>query len=125
MGQITIQLFGDEADVHELDAVARRLSSELEALEGCEVSPATSPAPAGAKAVEIGLLGQLLLTIIGPSGVAVALVAVLRDWLARHKDFKLKIKRGDTEIELSGGDPEKLQGLLAEVKSLLADLPRG
>ena len=123
MGEITIQLVGDGADASELDAAARRLISELSAVEGCEISPVTMPAPPGTKAADIGLLGQLLLTAIGSGGVVVTLVSVLRDWLTRNKDFKLKIKRGDAEIELSGGKPEELKGLLAEVKSLLADLP--
>jgi hypothetical protein len=68
-------------------------------------------------------LGQILLTAMGSGGIAVTLVSVLRDWLTRNKDFKLRIKRGETEIELSGSSPEKLKGMLAEVKSLLMDIP--
>jgi hypothetical protein len=43
--------------------------------------------------------------------------------LTRHDDFKLRIKRGKTEIELSSGNPQELKRLLAEVKSLLVDIP--
>lgn len=123
MSGITLQIASDEADASELDAATRRLIAELSAVDGCEASQATAQAPAGTKAVDVGLLGQLLLTTIGSGGIAVTLISVLRDWLTRHKDFKLKIKRGKTEIELSGGNPEELKGLLAEVKSLLADMP--
>jgi type IV secretory pathway TrbD component len=68
-------------------------------------------------------LGQLLLTVMGSGGMAVTLISVLRDWLTRHQDVKIRVKRGETEIELSGGNPEELKGLLAEIKSLLMDVP--
>ena len=123
MRELMIQIASDEAEASELDAATRRLMAELSRVDGCEVSQASAAVPVGAKAVDAALLGQLLLTLIGPAGVAVALVSVLRDWLTRHKDFKLRIKHKDTEIEFSGGSPEELKGLLAEVKSLLVDMP--
>jgi len=79
-------------------------------------------APVGANG-DATLLGQLLLSFIGSGGIAVTLILVLRDWLIRHDDFKLRLKRGETEIELSGGNPQELKGLLAEIKSLLVDIP--
>lgn len=123
MRELMIQITSNAADASELDTATRRLMAELSAVEGCEISQSTAPAPDGAKAVGASRLGQLLLTAIGSGGIAATLVSVLRDWLTRHQDFKLRIKRGDTEIELSGGSPEELTRLLAEVKSLLVDLP--
>jgi len=123
MRELMLQIASDEAGDSELDAVTRRLMAELSRVDGCEVSQAAAAVPVGAKAIDAALLGQILLTLIGSGGIAVTLISVLRDWLTRHKDFKLKIKRGDTEIELSGGSPEELKGLLAEVKSLLVNIP--
>ena len=40
------------------------------------------------------------------------IVIVLRDWLTRHKDFKLIFKDRDIEIVLCGDDQEKLSALL-------------
>jgi hypothetical protein len=118
-----IQIASDEADASELDAATRRLMAELSAVDGCEISQPPAAVPVGAKAGDTILLGQLLMSLIGSGGIAVALISVLRDWLTRHKDFKLRIKREDTEIELSGGNPAELKGLLAEVKSLLVNAP--
>ena len=123
MRELMIQIANDEAEASELDAATRRLRAELSVVDGCEVSQPTASAPAGTKAADVSLLGQLLLTVMGSGGMAVTLISVLRDWLTRHKDFKIRVKRGETEIELSGGNPEELKGLLAEVKSLLMDVP--
>lgn len=122
MRELMIQIASNEAEASELDTATRRLRAELLAVDGCEVSQPTAAVPVGAKAVDASLLGQLLLTTIGSGGIAVTLISVLRDWLTRHKDFKLRIKRGETEIEVSGGNPEDLKSLLAEVKSLLMDV---
>lgn len=123
MRELMIQITSNAADASELDTATRRLMAELSAVEGCEINQSPAAVPDGAKAVGASRLGQLLLTAIGSGGIAATLVSVLRDWLTRHQDFKLRIKRGDTEIELSGGSPEELTRLLAEVKSLLVDLP--
>jgi len=123
MRELIIQIASDEAEASELDTATRRLMAELSAVEGCEVSQASAAVPVGAKAGDAILLGQLLMSLIGSGGIAVTLISVLRDWLTRHQDFKLRIKRGDTEIELNGSSPEELKGLLAEVKSLLVDIP--
>jgi hypothetical protein len=122
MHELMIQIASDEADASELDAATRRLRAELQAVEGCDISQASTVVPMGAKAGDAISLGQLVLSLVGSGGIAVTLISVLRDWLTRHKDFKLKIKRGATEIELSGGNPAELKGLLAEVKTLLVDL---
>ena len=123
MRELMIQITSDEADASELDTATRRLMAELSAVEGCEISQPSVAVPVGAKAGDAILLGQLLMSLIGSGGIAVTLISVLRDWLTRHQDFKLRIKRGDTEIELNGSSPEELKGLLAEVKSLLVDMP--
>ena len=122
MQELKIQITGDDIEASELDAVTRRLRTELAAVDGCEVALLATAAPVGAKGDAI-LLGQLLLSFIGSGGIAVTLISVLRDWLTRHDDFKLRIKRGENEIELSGGNPQELKRLLAEVKSLLVDIP--
>jgi len=123
MAEITIQIASEEVEDSELDAATRRLRDELSRVDGCEVSQPAVSGPAGTKAMEMALLGQLLLSAIGSGGIAVTLISVLRDWLIRHKDFILKIKRkpGEIEIELSGADAEKLGERLAEVKTFLMD----
>jgi hypothetical protein len=123
MHELMIQIASEEADASELDAATRRLMAELQAVEGCEINPASTVAPMGAKAGDAIPLGQLLVSLVGSGGIAVTLISVLRDWLTRHQDFKLRIKHGETEIELSGSSPEELKSLLAEVKTLLVDLP--
>jgi hypothetical protein len=123
MHELLMQIASDEADASELDAATRRLRAELQAVEGCDIRQPSAVVPVGAKAVDASLTGQLLLTAFGSGGIAVTLISVLRDWLTRHRDFTLKIKRGATEIELSGSSPEELKSLLAEVKTLLVDLP--
>ncbi|MGZ5009422.1 MAG: effector-associated constant component EACC1 [Methylobacter sp.] len=121
MNKLIIQVTCDEVDPSELDAATRRLRAELSAVEGCEVSQPNATIPVGVKALDAVLLGQLLLSAIGSGGIAVTLISVLRDWLTRHNEYKIRIKCGENEIELSGSDPEKLKSMLIVFKPMLMD----
>lgn len=116
---VSLWIDSEQADASQIDAATRSLRSELLVVDDCEVSQPTTPTPPGAKVVETAMLGQLLLTFIGSGGICVTLISVIRDWLISHKDYKLRVKHGDSEIELCGDNPEKLKELLADVKSLM------
>jgi hypothetical protein len=119
MAKLTLELVNEQADGSELDEATRTLQDDLDALDGCTVGQPSRPAPPGTKGLDAALTGQLLLATVGSGGIAVTLLSVLRDWLMRHKEYKLRIKRGEVEIELCGSDPEALMRLLADAKALL------
>lgn len=119
MADVEIELVNEHADASELDQATRALRDDLVDLDGCTVTQPNAPAPAGTKGIDPAVLGQLLLATVGSGGIAVTVVSVVRDWLMRNKDYKLRIKRGETEVELAGANAQELKGLLADVKAML------
>jgi len=119
MSQLMIELVNEQADAREIDAATRSLLGELDALADWAVEPPRRTPPLGTKGLDAAVLGQLLLAAVGSGGIAATLLSVLRDWLMRNKEYTLRLKRGDREIELGGTDPEALKGLLADAKALL------
>jgi|SRR5262245_2051915 len=106
-----------DADASELDEATRQLRCELESHTALAVSAPLAAVPIGAKSADPAIVGQLLLAAVGSGGLAVTLVSVFKDWLFRHRGFKLKLKRGDDEIEVSGLSPEEFEALLPKVRS--------
>jgi hypothetical protein len=49
------------------------------------------------------------------------MVGVLKDWLTRHQGMKLRVKRGDDEIEVSGVRPAELAKLLSRMKAWMPE----
>lgn len=114
---LRIQLVADDADPLELEGAVRRLHDELGMLTELEVARPTARAPRKSKSGELALAGQLLVTVLGSGGVAVAMVGVIKDWLSRHQGMKLRVKRGNDEIEVSGVRSDELAKLLSRLKA--------
>src|SRR3954452_16541573 len=93
---------GDDADAEELDAATTDLLRELRELDVDSAERAQGgPAPAGARALDVAILG----TIVVKLGKAAAgpLAKVLQDWLARRSGRTIKLTLGEDSIELTGG----------------------
>lgn len=103
---------GQEADAAELDEATRDLRRELLDLDVEDVQrPDAGPPPAGARAVEVALLGTLLVSA-GQHAVG-AVVDVLAGWLSRRPQRSLKLRIGDDEIELTDASDEQQRELVA------------
>jgi hypothetical protein len=86
-GQRTLLLvleLDPEAEPDETERVSRQLRVELTQLDVEAVDPAiVAEEPEGAKGVAVDW-GALLVTFSAAGGVFTSLIAVARDWLARH-----------------------------------------
>lgn len=120
---LQLELVASGAEPAEVEDALRRLHDELETVGGIDVSRPEGSAQRGAKAGEFSLVGQLLVTLLGSGGVAVAMVGVLKDWLTRHQGMKLRVKRGNDEIEVSGTTPDELAKLLSRMKAWMPEPP--
>ena len=114
---LALEVCSSDADARELDDATRRLRDEIERATDVAITWPAAVTPSGAKAADAAIVGQLLLAAIGSGGVAVTLVSVFRDWLSRHRGFKLRLRRGDDEIEVSGLTPQEFEALLPKVRS--------
>jgi len=115
MDPIVVQLDGDDYDPAEIDAALRVLSQELLTAPDLDVRHQMEPAPPGTKAV--GTLAALAISLLGTRGVTSA-IGVLGDFLNRHKNMKIKVKRGDAEYVITGASPRELAELLPQLLAL-------
>jgi hypothetical protein len=117
--QLAIELVSDAADPCVIDSAARVLYEELRSIGSIEVTAEEVSSPANAKSATAGQLTTLVLTLLGSGGAFVAMINVLRDWLLRNKDVKIRVKRGTTELEISGMDPASIESLAPQLNLLL------
>jgi hypothetical protein len=112
---------GDAVDDDELDRITRRLRAEIQTLdvESVELLREES-VPKGTKSAEAVTLGALVMAVL-PVTVP-PLLSLVKDWLERSKDRKVKIKtevKGrPVELEYSGA---LSQGELETLRVLLMD----
>jgi hypothetical protein len=100
-----------------MDEALRVLSSELLSAPDLDVEHRTEPAPPNTKG--LGTLAALAVTLV-TSKAAASAITVLGDFLTRHKDMKIRVKKGDTVLELSGASPKELAALLPQVAALMS-----
>ncbi len=64
---------------------------------------------------DVGLLGQIALTLLGSGGVAVALIGVLRSYFERSRALEIELTREDgRKLKISGAElsPERIEELI-------------
>ena len=99
--RLDLALDGD-AGAEELDAATADLLRELRELDVDSAERvAGGPAPEGTRALEVALLGSLVVKL-GQAAVG-PVARVLHDWLARRSGRTIKLTLGEDSIELSGG----------------------
>jgi len=103
--ELTLRLdlaLGGDAGAEEIDEATAALLRELRELDVDSAERVSGgPAPAGTRAVEVALLGSLVLKL-GQAAVG-PVARVLQDWLARRSGRTIKLTLGEDSIELSGG----------------------
>jgi hypothetical protein len=105
----------DQADAEELDALTSGLRRQLLQLDVESVERAEGPPPPpGARAAEAISLGTLLVTLASTPEVLRALLGTVRAWLSRSAARSVKVKLGDSELEVTGISSEQQQRLIAD-----------
>lgn len=120
---VIVQVEDQNANAAEIEAALRILWRELRDACGLEIAAEHAAAPAHAKA-DAGSISALVLTVLGSGGVAVALSRVFGDWLMRYRTFRIKVKRGTSEIQISGLNPKEIPALVPQLERLLAERKR-
>jgi hypothetical protein len=91
---------GEEADAAELDDETAQLRDELLELDVSRVErPTAGPAPEGARAAEVAVLGTLLVEV--GRGVIGGVVRAIEAWVVRRRTRSVKLTLDGDSIELS------------------------
>ncbi|MGH2943922.1 MAG: hypothetical protein ACRDLN_14220 [Solirubrobacteraceae bacterium] len=102
--QIDVSLASD-ADAAELDEAARALRSELLELDVHDVRrPSGGPSLPGARAVDVAIVGSLVVT--AAREMVAAVVRTAERWVGRRPARTIKLTIGDDTIELSDASDE-------------------
>jgi hypothetical protein len=105
----------DQADAEELDALTTGLRRQLLQLDVESVERAEGPPPPpGVRAAEATSLGMLLVTLTSTPELLRALVGTVGAWLSRSAARSVKVKLGDSELEVTGISSEQQQRLIAD-----------
>lgn len=99
---ITLSLVSDEMDKEDLQQMTRQLCGDLRDEAGVDAALATQAAGAGAKSIDVELIGKILLAAIGAGGPIVALIGVLKTYAARKPSLQFELQR-------KGGDKVKIK----------------
>lgn len=70
--------------------------------------------PPGARAAEGTSLGTLLVTLASTPELFTAIVGTVREWLSRARSRSVKVKLGDSELELTGVSSEQQERLISD-----------
>ncbi len=112
---LEVQLEVDpDVDAHELDELTRRLRRELLELDVKVERAPGAPPPPGARAAEATGLGALLVTLATTPEMLRAVINTVRGWLSRDRGRKVKLKLGDSELELSSVSSEQQERLISD-----------
>ncbi len=103
VGVLTVVVSSPVSDQEELELLTRQLRRELLELDVEAVDVATEgAAPAGAKGLDLGAVGSLVVHTVTSSAILKALVSVVQSWVARQRGRTVKIALGGDSIELTG-----------------------
>ncbi len=104
-----------DSEVMELTTTVRQALEQRAEVD--DVQPATKPAPPGAKPGEVLMLGALLVAV-APAAVA-GVINIVRDLLKRPgtPPLKVKVKHGETEVEVEFRPGEISHDELARLSS--------
>jgi hypothetical protein len=112
--QVAMEIAEDGVDAERLAELTVWLRQELLTQLPVEsVKLGRAEPPPGAKGAGAVVLGQLLITVAS-SSVLVALVRAVRDWIMRHEHRSVKLRCGESILELTGGVADQTQQRLIQ-----------
>ncbi len=112
--QLTLHIAEDGADAERIDALTGNLRRELLELDVDDVQPAPGgPAPDGARAVDLAMIGGLIVSLGTSAASLKDVVTVVRGWLSRgagaRRTLKLQIDGDSLELsEVSAAEQDRL-----------------
>lgn len=115
--QIRIDLATTDVDPAELDALTRALRDELLLLDVEDVSSVSAgPAPPGAKAIDLAVIGSLIVTLKGTADLANMVISAVKSWLNRRAatGAEVEVTIGEHTLKLSSASEEQQAALVAE-----------
>lgn len=111
--ELAIALIDDDLDAEEVGELTQQLREELLESDVNSVELVTAgEAPSGTRAVEIVVLGGLLVKVVESVDALSAVVGTIRHWLSRRGRGKVKLQLGDDVLELSSVSREDQERLV-------------
>jgi len=106
---LLIRVAEDGGDQERIDEVARLLRGQLNVLDEVRVVPLTAGvAPAGARGIDVAVVGALVATVGDLSTHVRPVIAAVRHWLDRtpHLPRRVRIELDGDVLELANATPE-------------------
>lgn len=112
--RVELSLDRDDADSEEIEELTQRLRRQLLQLEveGVE-RPRSGETPAGAKAVDVVQVGELIVHLAENAPAFAALATVLHRWLRGGTGRRLHIEIDGDVLDLSSASTEQQQAAFA------------
>jgi hypothetical protein len=110
---LEIQLDVDESDAEELAELTAKLRRELLLLDVDSVNQSVAgEAPAGAKAVDLMVIGTLLVNLGRSAATLASVVRTVQGWVGSSSSRTVKLQLDGDSIELSGVKSSDQQRLI-------------
>jgi hypothetical protein len=100
-----------DGDAEELNELTAQLRRDLLQLDVAAVERPTSDAPPGAKGIDFGTVGSLVVTLVEGGAALATVVALVQHWLGGRAERKIKLQVGEDAVEVTGvtsGEQERL-----------------
>jgi hypothetical protein len=108
----------------QLDRLTSELTRDLASQPGISARPMTADAASGSRGVDVPLLGQIVLMLVGGTGIGPALVGCLRAYIERDRSMSFTFKRSDgTKLTFSGSNlrPSETESALSQLQAFLQE----
>jgi hypothetical protein len=112
--ELAVVIVGDDLEAEQIDELIQQLREELLELDvdSVERIPA-GEAPTSTRAVEIFVLGGLLVKVAESVNALNSAIGTIRDWLSRRGGVKIEIRLGNDVLELSNASRKDEERLIA------------
>lgn len=111
--ELRLDLIDDDTDSVELAQTTQRIRESLLNLDVEDVCTVSAgPAPAGSKAVDAAVIGELLITLMQTPKLLSSIVGVLSSWVSRRASRSVTITLDGDTLELSGASDEERRAVV-------------
>lgn len=109
---LKVEVAIDTADAAELDRLTGQLRRELLDLDVDDVQRAQEGTPPpGARGIDAAVLGGLIVSIGQAAGGLASVLAVIKNWVTRRPDRKVRLEIDGDVIELAAATAEQQERL--------------
>jgi hypothetical protein len=112
--ELAVVLVDDDLDAEEIDELSHQLRDELLELDVDSVEfISAGQAPSNTRAIEVFVLGGLLVKLAESFDSLATMIGTIRNWLSRRGAGSIKIQLGDDVLELSHPSKKDEERLIA------------